>query len=102
MATRPKTTRLADDTANDRPQTTSAGDAPADTYDPRERASSITPDKGAAAAAGHGVINAVRPVASLPDNTPTGSRTETYKRIAPDGTEKTVSHNYDTGETTVT
>ena len=30
----PKTTRIADDTTQDVPQTTDAGDAPADTYDP--------------------------------------------------------------------
>ena len=45
----PKTTRIADDTTQDVPQTTDAGDAPADTYDPNERVSSAQTDKAAAA-----------------------------------------------------
>ena len=98
---RPKTTRIADDTTQDVPQTTDAGDAPADTYDPKERVSSARPDKAAAAAAGHQTVNAVVEVAPVPDNTPTGSRSETYTQVKPDGTEVTVTHNYDTGVTTV-
>ena len=35
----------------------------------------------------------------MPDTTPTGTRTETYTQVQPDGTEVTVTHNYDTGET---
>lgn len=98
MAARPKTTRLSSDVT--KPQPTADGDAPADTFDPKERASSTRPDKAAAAAAGHQTVNAVVPVEPIPDNAPTGTRTETYTRVAPDGTEVTVTHNYDTGETT--
>ena len=101
MATRPKTTRIADDTTQDVPQTTSAGDAPADTYDWQERVSSAATDKAAAAAAGHGSVNAVEPVASVVIPAPSGARSETYDRFAPDGTEVTVTHNYDTGATSV-
>lgn len=100
MATRPKTTKF-DDESLTKPQSTSPGDAPADTYDPKERVSSARPDKAAAAAAGHKTVNAVVEVAPVPDGAPTGSRTESYKQFKPDGTEVTVTHNYDTGVTTV-
>lgn len=96
--TAPKTTRLSSDVT--KPQPTAAGDAPADTYDPLERASSVRPDKAAAAAAGHLTVNAVTKVGTVPTVTPTGSRTETYDRIAPNGAKVTVTHNYDTGVTT--
>ena len=99
MAARPKTTRLSTDLT--KPQPTDSGDAPADTYDPKERASSARPDKKAAAEAGHQTVNAVTKVADIPDNTPTGTRSETYTRVGPDGVEVTVTHNYDTGVTTV-
>ena len=96
----PKTTRIADDTTQAVPQTTAAGDAPADTYDPLERASSAAPDKAAAAAAGHLTVNTIEPVDPVVWPTPTGNRTETYEQAKPDGTVMTVTHNYDTGETT--
>lgn len=100
MANRPKTTKYDDETL-DKPQSTSAGDAPADTYDPKQRVSSAKPDKAAAAAAGHLTVNSVEQVDDVPDNTPTGDRTETYTVTRPDGTEVEVTHNYDTGVTTV-
>ena len=96
----PKTTRIADDTTQAVPQTTAAGDAPADTYDADERVSSASPDKAAAAAAGHLTVNAVEPVDSVVWPTPTGNRSETYVQTKPDGTQVTVTHNYDTGVTT--
>lgn len=102
MATKPKTTRIADDTTQAVPQTTSPGDAPADTYDWKERASSARPDKAAAAAAGHGSVNAIEPVASVVSPAPSGSRSETYTRVGADGVEYTITHNYDTGVTTKT
>lgn len=98
---RPKTTVLADDTL-DAPQSTSPGDAPADTYDAKERVSSAQPDKAKAGEDGHQTVNAVSVVGTVPDTAPTGTRTETYKARRPDGTEVDVSHNYDTGVTTVT
>ncbi|MDV8066394.1 Ig-like domain-containing protein [Rhodococcus sp. IEGM 1366] len=97
--TPPKTTTLADDTL-DAPQKTSPGDAPADTYDPKERASSAAPDKAAAAAAGHQTVNAVKLVGTIPDNAPTGTRTEVYDAPRPDGTKVSVIRNVDTGVTT--
>lgn len=105
MATRPKTTRIADDTTQAVPQTTSAGDAPADTYDAHERVSSAQTDKAAAAAAGHQVVNAVEPVGTAvfpSEATVTNVRTETYTQVKPDGTQVTVTHELETGETTVT
>ena len=97
---RPKTTKLSNDTT--KPQPTAAGDAPADTWDPKERASSAAADKKAAAAAGHQTVNAVTKAGEFPDRTPTGTRSETYKSVDAAGAEVTVTHNYDTGETTVT
>ena len=102
MATRPKTTRIADDTTQAGPQTTSAGDAPADTYDDHERVSSAQTDKAAAAAAGHLVVNAVEPVESYEPPTPSGTRTETVTLYDNNNQPVEATYNYDTGETTVT
>ena len=63
MREAPKTTRLSSDVTA--PQPTATGDAPADTWDPDERAVSVTPDKAAAAAAGHLTVNAVVPRADV-------------------------------------
>lgn len=95
----PKTTRLSSDVT--KPQPTAPGDAPADTYDAKERASSTRPDKAAAAAAGHQTVNAVVPTAPIADTAPTGSRSETYETVGPDGKTVKITHNYDTGKTTV-
>lgn len=99
MAAPKKTTRLSSDLT--KPQPTDPGDAPADTYDPKERASSARPDKAAAAADGFGTVNAVVKSGEVPDTTPTGTRSETYTAYGPDGQPVEVTHNYDTGETTV-
>lgn len=95
-----KQTRL--DSDNTKPSTTAPGDGPADTTDPTERASTVGGDKKAAAAAGHLTVNAVEPLEPLPvAKREGGDRTETYKATKPDGTEVTVKHNLDTGETSV-
>lgn len=99
MATRPKTTRLTGDTL-DAPQTTDAYDAPADTYDPEERATSGSPDKATAAAAGHQSVNAVGLLPPIPDPPAPAPRTETYDQWGPDGTKYNVTRNIVTGETT--
>lgn len=96
---RPKTTRLSTD--NKKPQPTAPGDAPADTYDPKEKASSVTPDKKAAAEAGYQSVNAVTKVGEHEENVPTGDRSETYTAFDGQGNEVTVTHNYDTGVTSV-
>ena len=101
MATTPKQTKLDKDTT--KPSTTAPGDGPADTTDPAERASSVTPQPGAEAVK-VGTVNAVQPIPQEEDAPARDSkkdRTETYKATRPDGTEVTVKHNLDTGETSV-
>ena len=95
----PKTTVISGDTTQAIPQTTSAGDAPADTYDPLERVSSVNADKAAAAAADYLTVNAVEPVGSIPATTLTGNRTEVTTGRGQTGTAVTMVHNYDTGLT---
>lgn len=102
MASTPKETKLDKDTT--KPSTTAPGDGPADTTDPTERASSVTPQPGDEALK-VGTVNAVQPV---PDDAPASStpskkdqRVEKYKATKPDGTEVTVTHNLDTGETSI-
>lgn len=88
----------------DRASTVEPGDAPADTTDPSERVTSVTPDKAAAAAAGHQTVNAVVPL-RIPDTVGGGEegkpRTETYDAVRPDGVKVSVTRNVETGETKV-
>jgi len=97
----PTETRL--DNHLDAPSTTAPGDGPADTTDPNERASSATPDKGAAARAGHGTVNAVVPLPkrAAAKKSAAKDRTETYTATRPDGSEVTVERNIETGESSV-
>lgn len=88
--------------AVDVPSEVQAGDAPFDTTDPTERVSSIDhPDKGAAAKAGFGTVNAVVLLAEpeTPETPARKDRTEKYQVTGPDGKLVTVEHNIDTGET---
>lgn len=84
------------------PSEVEPGDAPFDTTDPSERVTSIdNPDKGAAAEAGFGTVNAVLPLPE-PEQpaAPSGKpRVERYQALGPDGKLVTVEHNIDTGET---
>ena len=84
------------------PSTTQPGDGPADTTDPSERASSVTPQPGAEAVK-VGTVNAVQPVPQdeKPARDSKKDRTEKYDAVKPDGTKVTVTHNIDTGETSV-
>ena len=98
----PKQTRL--DSDNTKPSTTAPGDGPADTTDPTERASTVGGDKKAAAEAGHLTVNAVQPLPKV--EAPAGvdkkdQRIEKYEATTPDGKTVTVTHNIDTGETSV-
>lgn len=93
--TPPKTTRLSDTITA--PQPTAPGDAPADTYDPKERASSAIADKAAAGNAGYQTVNAVIKTGDIPVVTPSGNRTESYSALGPTGASATYVHNYDTG-----
>jgi hypothetical protein len=104
MASRtPKETKLDADVT--KPSTTAPGDGPADTTDPNERAVSVPPQPGDEAVA-VGTVNAVKPApnsVNAEDSTPAkkDQRVEKYKATRPDGTEVTVTHNIDTGETSV-
>lgn len=95
----PSTTTLDDDVT--RPSTTAPGDGPADTTDPTERATSVTPRPGPEALQA-GTVNAVQPLpkAAAPKRSAKAKeRTERYTGVRPDGTEVTVERNIDTGET---
>ena len=97
----PDKTRLDEDVKS--PSTTAPGDGPADTTDPTERATSVSPDKAAAAKSGAQTVNAVLPVEepAAPKGKRSKDRTEKYTRRAPNGEMVTVEHNIDTGETRV-
>ena len=84
------------------PSEVQPGDTPFDTTDPTERVTSIdNPDKGAAAAAGFGTVNAVLPLPEpeRPKQQQGQARTEKYDVLGPDGKYVSVSHNIETGET---
>lgn len=86
-----------------KPSVTAPGDGPADTTDPTERASTVTPQPSQEALQ-VGTVNAVLPVAKAdkPDAAPESDhRIETYPATKPDGTVVTVTHNIDTGETSI-
>lgn len=97
------TERTTLDSHLDAPSVTVPGDGPADTTDPLERASSATPDKGAAALAGHQTVNAVvaLPERDVVPGTPARGedRVEKYDVVGPDGRTVSVTHNLETGET---
>lgn len=121
MATRQKNTSASPNPGEtrldehiDAPATTAPGDAPADTTDPTERASTVGGDKAAAARAGHLTVNAAVPIdtekqlagvaiskamADEGDGDSNGNRIEEYPATRPDGTQVRVRHNLDTGET---
>lgn len=86
----------------DKPSTAEPGDAPADTVDPDEHVSSVTPDKAAAAQAGHLTVNAAVKVDGPPAvKSKVKDRTETYEAVRPDGTKVKVTRNIETGESKV-
>lgn len=100
MVTRPKTTVLTGHDGVTAPQTTVAGDAPADTWDHLERVSSVQADFATAAAAHHQTVNTVKVVGRIPVTTPSGTREESYVARGPSGASVRVGRNYDTGTTT--
>ena len=97
----PDKTRLDKDVST--PSTVAPGDAPHDTTDPNEVAHTVTPQPNLEAIAA-GTVNGVLPgkpieaAAGVPEK---DQRIETYKATRPDGSEVTVKHNLDTGETSV-
>lgn len=91
------------ETQNTDPSTTTPGDGPADTTDPSEIVSTVGPGMPSDEAVKVGTVNAAVKVGEVPeDEAPSkGGRVETYKATRPDGTEVTVTHNVDTGESSV-
>ena len=97
----PAETTLDEDTT--KPSTTAPGDGPADTTDPSETAHSVTPKPGPEAIK-EGTVNAVVPgerIEEVEQVDKKDQRIEKYQATRPDGTEVTVTHNIDTGETSV-
>ena len=103
MATRKtqeeKTTLDSDIT---KPSVTVPGDAPADTTDPTERASTVTPQPGEEALK-TGVVNGVVPLPKLeePERDESQDRTEEYEAVKPDGSKVTIVRNIETGESRI-
>lgn len=98
MATTPKQTTLDND--NTKPSVTKPGDGPADTTDPAERATTVGPGDLSDEAKRAGTVNAAVPLPIEAKAKAAGEqRVETYTATRPDGTEVTVEHNLDTGET---
>ncbi|ROS52932.1 hypothetical protein [Frigoribacterium sp. PhB24] len=95
----PDETKL--DSSVEKPSTTAPGDGPADTTDPTETASSVTPSPDATALA-VGTVNAVVPTTKpAAKASKAKARTERYKATKPDGSEVMVQRNIDTGATEV-
>lgn len=96
----PTETRLDSDVT--KPSTTAPGDGPADTTDPTEVAHSVSPQPDAEAFK-VGTVNAVLPGEKVetPERDSSKDRIEKYDAIRPDGSKVTVTHNLDTGETSV-
>jgi len=99
MATRKnteETTTLDSDIT--KPSVTAPGDGPADTTDPNERATSVTPQPGEEAFK-VGTVNAVLPLPAVEEAADdTDPRIEKYEAVKPDGTKVTVERNIETGE----
>ncbi|WP_295821562.1 hypothetical protein [uncultured Microbacterium sp.] len=93
----PTETRLDDNVTE--PSTVAPGDAPADTTDPTEIATTVTPNPSAQAIAEgtvNGAIKVDKPAAAK--STKTKHRFEEYNATKPDGTVVRVRRNIDTGE----
>lgn len=99
MATAKKTEEKTTlDTDVTKPSTTAPGDGPADTTDPTERATSVTPQPGDEAFA-VGTVNAVVPLPKEEAPAASGkARTERFEAVKPDGSTVTVERNLETGE----
>lgn len=94
-------TTLDDDVT--KPSVTEPGDGPADTTDPDEIATSVTPDPGEEAVK-VGTVNAVKKAGTRAKPKPKVDKTrvEKYEATKPDGTVVSIERNLDTGEQTVT
>jgi len=91
----PEETKL--DSSVEKPSTTAPGDGPADTTDPSETASSVTPSPDETAIAA-GTVNAVKPTTKPAAKKSTGKeRVEKFEATKPDGTVVKVERNIETG-----
>jgi len=94
-----ETTTLDSDVT--KPSVTAPGDGPADTTDPTERATSVTPQPGDEAFK-VGTVNAVVPLPKEDEPEEKGeARTERYEAVKPDGSTVTVERNLETGESKI-
>lgn len=86
-----------------KPSVTEPGDGPADTTDPTERATSIIPSELSDEAIKAGTVNAVKPIPRTEETRRESGkdRIEKYEAVRPNGEKVTVTHNLDTGETSV-
>lgn len=102
MATRKQTEEVTTlDSDVTKPSVTAPGDGPADTTDPTERASTVTPQPGEEALK-VGTVNSVLPLPKVEEPAREGEdRTEEYPANLPDGTEVTVVRNIETGESRI-
>jgi hypothetical protein len=101
MATQNDTASTTLDSDITKPSVTAPGDGPADTTDPTEFATSVTPQPGEEAVAA-GTVNAVKPVPKkAAAKTSTKARTEKYTAVRPDGSEVKITRNIETGATSV-
>lgn len=102
MATRKQTeevTTLDSDTT--KPSVTAPGDGPADTTDPTERASTVTPQPGEEALK-VGTVNAVVPLPAVEEPAREGEdRVEEYDVVGPDGETVRVRRNIETGKSEI-
>lgn len=83
-----------------KPSVTAPGDGPADTTDPTERATSVTPQPGEEAFA-VGTVNAVKPLPKAKAPAKGKERTETYEAVKPDGSTVKIERNIETGESKI-
>lgn len=91
----PEETKL--DSSVEKPSTTAPGDGPADTTDPSETATSVTPNPDETAIAA-GTVNAVKPTTKPAVKKSTGKeRVEKFEATKPDGTVVKVERNIETG-----
>jgi hypothetical protein len=98
-----KTTTLDNDVT--KPSKTVPGDGPADTTNPLERASTVTPQPSAeTVASGAGTVNGQLPLPNIeeaPKIPADEHRYEEYDAVTPEGKVVRVQHNLDTGATRV-
>lgn len=92
-------TTLDDDVT--KPSVTAPGDGPADTTDPDEVATSVTPDPGDEAVKS-GTVNAVKKTGTrAKPKAAVKPRVEKYTQVRPDGKLAHIERNIETGESTI-